>query len=165
MSQNNERPLDSRVVANSFITIARDRGDSLTMMQILKLVYIAHGYSLALLNSPLIRDRVEAWRHGPVIPAIYKALRHYGSAPVTDEIRDENGVALHGEISARQAELIEAVYDAYGALHAFQLSDLTHQQGTPWASVYNPDEMFIAIPNKTIAHYYNSKVNQPAGAS
>src|SRR5437870_2146380 len=39
---------DSRTVANHFLRLAREKGDFLTPMQVLKLVYIAHGWMLGL---------------------------------------------------------------------------------------------------------------------
>ena len=53
-------PHDSRAVANYFLTKAKDAGKQLTPMQIIKLVYFAHGWSLGLLRSPLIDDQIEA---------------------------------------------------------------------------------------------------------
>ncbi len=54
----------------------------LTSMQVLKLVYIAHGYAMAYLDRPLIDGRIEAWRYGPVIPALYHALKGHGGDPI-----------------------------------------------------------------------------------
>lgn len=148
--------LDARVVANRFLDLAFAKGEDLTMMQLIKLTYIAHGWSLALLNAPLIRDKVQAWQHGPVIPSVYHALKKYGSNPISDFIRDpETGAAIRDDVSEQQEAVIDAVYSAYGKLHAFQLSDLTHKKGSPWAEKYDPDERFTEIPNPVIAAYYS----------
>jgi uncharacterized phage-associated protein len=77
---------DARTVANEFLRLARDRGHELTNMQLQKLVYIAHGYTLAILHEPLVRQDIEAWRYGPVIKDLYQVLRQYGSGFVTDLI-------------------------------------------------------------------------------
>jgi uncharacterized phage-associated protein len=69
-------------VANAVLDEARDQGKSLTIMQLLKLVYIAHGWSLALLNVPLVNEEPEAWQHGPVFPSIYREFRRFGSQPI-----------------------------------------------------------------------------------
>ena len=137
----------------------------MTMMQVLKLTYIAHGWSLAVLNAPLISDPVQAWRHGPVIPSLYRALKKYGSRNITDFIRDpDSGSEIYGDFSEGQLTVIETIYDVYGDLHAFQLSDLTHQKGTPWERKYDPDELYTIIPNPMIADYY-SKLSELQRAS
>ncbi|WP_131993555.1 type II toxin-antitoxin system antitoxin SocA domain-containing protein [Dokdonella fugitiva] len=40
-------------------------------MQLLKLVYLCHAWTLGLLGRPLLREEVQAWRYGPVFPALY----------------------------------------------------------------------------------------------
>src|SRR5215510_7158653 len=74
------RPYDSKAAANWFL----DLGQPLTPMKLQKLVYFAHGWSLALTGVPLIKDAVEAWRYGPVIPALYHEFKHNGARPITD---------------------------------------------------------------------------------
>ena len=37
-------------------------------MQVLKLVYYCHAWMLGLYGRPLIRQPIEAWRYGPVVP-------------------------------------------------------------------------------------------------
>ena len=59
---------DSRTVANEFLKLADKDNDTLTPMQLLKLVFIAHGWCLGLLGRHLIKDSIEAWQYGPVIP-------------------------------------------------------------------------------------------------
>ena len=56
--------VDARVVSNKLVELARSMGKTLTPIQILKLVYIAHGYSLGARGVPLIQNRIEAWKFG-----------------------------------------------------------------------------------------------------
>jgi uncharacterized phage-associated protein len=56
-------------------------------MQLQKLVYIAHGWNLAINGTPLTSDIPAAWDYGPVYRDLFEALRAYGSNPVTQEIR------------------------------------------------------------------------------
>ena len=46
--------------------MAKEQGRDITVMQLLKLIYIANGWSWALLGKQLVRDPVEAWQYGPV---------------------------------------------------------------------------------------------------
>jgi hypothetical protein len=74
-------------IANEFISLAKERGEPLSNMKLQKLVFIAHGWSLAILNKPLFYEDVCAWRYGPVVPKLYDALIKYGSGNVTDYIK------------------------------------------------------------------------------
>ena len=69
---------DARAVASYFVELADERGAGpFTPMQLLKLTYIAHGYSLGLQSTPLIENKVEAWKFGPVIPDLYHSIKEF----------------------------------------------------------------------------------------
>ena len=55
---------ESLTVADGFLELSRERHRALTPMQLLKLVYIAHGWRLGLYGKPLIRDEIQAWQYG-----------------------------------------------------------------------------------------------------
>jgi uncharacterized phage-associated protein len=147
--------VDARVVSNRLVEIARLRGDTLTPMQVLKLVYIAHGYSLGARGVPLIPNRVEAWKFGPVIPSLYHAIKHWRDKPVGRI--DTTG--LEG-FRDGEPDLVDAIYEAYKGMDGISLSNLTHQPGTPWAEVYRPDHANITIPDDLIEHHYRGIVSE-----
>lgn len=142
-------------VANSVIEEARREGKSLTIMQLLKLVYIAHGWSLALLGEPLVNEEPEAWQHGPVFPSIYRAFRRFGSGPISEMASTPFGPLAAANLSDQQRSVIQSVVRGYGDMHAFALSKMTHQPDTPWARVYRDGAGSSAdIPNQVIAEHY-----------
>ena len=59
-------------IAVEFLELAKNQTHykEITTMQLLKLVYIAHGWMLGLYDKPLISDEVEAWQYGPFIRVI-----------------------------------------------------------------------------------------------
>lgn len=60
-------------VANYFIDLAKKENKNLTQLGLMKRVYIAHGFSLAINKESLLDkrfDKVEAWKYGPVIPSV-----------------------------------------------------------------------------------------------
>jgi len=151
-------------VANEFLRHAGKAG--LTQMQIQKLVYIAHGWTLALTGEPLTAIEPEAWDRGPVYPELRDKISHVGSKPLRDTIRenDENpiaalgsaprGAAIRSEFNSDETTIIDRVWKRYGHLHGFSLSDLTHAQGTPWHKAYSERGRNSPIANEdTKGHY------------
>lgn len=135
-----------------------------TMLHIMKLVYISHGWHLAVLGKPLILDEIEAWKYGPVIPSLYRTLKSYGREYITslsycgtslnsNEI-DKRKEFIQSRIHKLSRELIDRVIKEYSKLSAMQLSSLTHQNGTPWSQCYKDDVLFKKIPNSVIQKHY-----------
>lgn len=148
--------------ANAFLELARRNGKSLTNMQLQKLVYIAHGYSLAKLGKPLFHNNIHAFEWGPVIPNLYKTLRHYGAGEVKELIPTD--AAPIGEDS-QEMEIIREVWQDYGDFSGLQLSDLTHRKGTPWSETWRINQ-FGVISDELIAEHYRQDLyerfaNQP----
>lgn len=142
-------------VANAVLNEAERQGKPLTIMQLLKLVYIAHGWSLALLNAPLVNEEPEAWQHGPVFPSIYREFRRFGSQSIVGYATGPFGSIPHADLSASQHSIVNSVVQNYGDLHAFALSRMTHEAETPWSRVYR-DGLGASddIPNAIIAEHY-----------
>ncbi len=152
---------DARSVANELLKIAKSAGRKLTNTQVQKLVYIAHGYSLAILNRSLIRQRVEARRYGPVIPDLYHALRQYGAGVVTEPI----ALISREQFSETDRVLLSSVESAYSQFSGPQLSTLTHREGTPWREVYQPGASFNNnyIPDDLIKRHHLTLLHERAG--
>lgn len=152
-------------VANEFIRLAAAEGKKLTQMQLQKLVYLAHGWNLAITGEALTYDDPQAWDYGPVYRHLRTALREYGSRPVEREIlnceyplgdfSDEPNEPARGEFSEAELAVIKRVYRDYGKFHAFRLSALTHQPGAPWDQIYhNGDGRGEVIPSGMIAEHF-----------
>lgn len=142
-------------VANAVLEEARVQGKSLTIMQLLKVVYIAHGWSLALLQEPLVNEAPEAWQHGPVFPSIYREFRRFGSEPITSFATGPFGSVEQPALSESQRSVVKSVVKNYGSMHAFALSRMTHEAGTPWSMTYRSGKGASQdIPNAIIAEHY-----------
>lgn len=103
---------DSRAVANEILNIAERSGLKLTPMQVLKLAYLAHGWSLSLLDRPLSKHAAQAWQYGPVIPQIYRAFSRFGASHVDELARDKStGIEIREAFSDSEIELMDAVVD------------------------------------------------------
>ena len=148
-------PYDSRQVANNLIKISNERGVPMSIMRVLKLAYMTHGWALAIFDEPLVNDYVQAWRYGPVIPSIYYSFRPHG-------IYDLNPIPLvqESDFDDDTDKLIAVVYALYEDLSANQLSALTHIKGGPWHTKYEPGKRSIIIPNEMIAEHFRDKLER-----
>ncbi len=134
----------ARVIANEFIRRGVQDGRPLTPLQIMKLVYLAHGWMLAIYDRPLVTDKFEAWRYGPVVDDLYQAMKMYRADPVEEPLplTPIASVARDGRISLKPTQprpfdqqeqhVIDVTYNYYGSWTASQLVQITHRQGTPW---------------------------------
>lgn len=149
---------DSRTIANRFLRLAAQDANTLTPMELLKLVYIAHGWQLGLTGQPLIKDTVEAWQYGPVIPRLYEYVRHYRGKPVDQTLPTP---IANDPLTPDEDALIADVYRRYARKGGLTLSKLTHASGTPWSQVYEDGTFGRAIPNAMIGAYYEDLAAKP----
>jgi uncharacterized phage-associated protein len=169
-------PYDARAVANYFLELAKRDGKALDPMKIQKLVYLAHGWSLAVNRQPLIVDKVEAWRYGPVIRSLYSAFRDEGSGPIGHpayDARIADGKLtfiaprlddIGDPFNKGVKDLLDEVWRVYGDLSAVQLSNFTHQQGSPWEQTWKPDSTGLVISDDLIKDYFLSLATEHAPA-
>ena len=124
-----------------------------TPMQLLKLVYISHGWMLALYGRPLISDPVEAWMYGPVIPKLYNKIKSYRDQPVKAEALEGSFGSSRAELDKYEEHMIAEAVKKYGHLSGPALSRITHARGTPWSLTYDKTKTKI-ISNDMIADHY-----------
>lgn len=154
-------PHSSLAVANELLERAEEAGIALTPMHLQKLVYIAHGWTLAITDEPLVGEQPEAWQYGPVYRSLYDALKRYGSGEVSELIHQNNwaaservrGPVVREHFSKQDRRILDKVFQEYGDLEAFQLSALTHDEGTPWTETYVPGQN-RRIPNALIRRHF-----------
>jgi len=147
---------DARQVANWFVRRAAQDGRSLSIMSLLKLTYIAHGWHLEIWKSPLLNNRIEAWQRGPVIPDVYHAFRNQGVQVSTPVPLSESDVPDYHQ------RFFEDIFRLYGHLDAFQLSDMTHEPGSPWESASRRGHYALMFDDE-IRRHYEAKRSEAAG--
>jgi len=167
----------AKSVANYFFDLAKSQSDhSVSPMKMQKLVYFAHGWSLGLTGNPLIDEQVQAWPYGPVIPTLYHEFKHFGNGEITDyatELNWGNSGGRLGEFEVITPQipndasdrtqysraLLNKVWEIYRPYSPIQLSNITHEPGTPWHSVSVNFSGGIpkdtAIPNEIIREYFS----------
>ena len=143
---------DARQISNWFIERAVSDGRALSIMSLLKLVYIAHGWNLEMKNQPLINNRIEAWQYGPVIPDVYKSFRPQGVA-----VKSTDASFPSNAITKEDKDFLEQIYNIYGKMSPFRLSELTHEPGGPWEIATSWGGNYAPIPDELIRSHYVSK--------
>jgi uncharacterized phage-associated protein len=157
------------VIANYFLAKASSEERALTPMQLLKLVFIAHGFHLAYYRRPLIDETVQAWRYGPVIHSLYNQLRHHGGGGVSKPI--QTGVfpwECDSEVAPSVGQLLDEVWKGYRKYSGTELSAITHVVGSPWYKAWHDNGgknvYFAEIDDESIADYYSRKLASVASA-
>lgn len=136
--------------ANRILEIAKQKGMTLTPLQLMKLTYMSQGWMLALKGRPLFDDDIEAWKYGPVIPTLYQRTKQFGSSVITEQLPAPTGDKLDPEAD----EILNAVVENYGRFSGAALSNLTHRKGSPWSQVWEEGVTHIEIPTNLIRSHY-----------
>jgi len=101
-------------------------GDLISNLKLQKLCYYAQGLTLATRGTPLFREPIEAWMHGPVVPELYHEFKDNGSGAiprVTDLDIDTYEPA--------DRKVLDDVYSFFGQYSAWRLREMTHEE-SPW---------------------------------
>ncbi|WP_082923221.1 Panacea domain-containing protein [Flavobacterium succinicans] len=146
-------------IADYFVRKAKEEGQGVDPMKLLKLTYIAHGWYLGFKDKPLFLNQVQAWKHGTVIPELYHVIKRYGSGYV-----DKSTLELYTEnkIKKEDESFLNAIWNQYKQFSGGQLSDKTHEEGTPWQTSYNGLHN-VTIPTERIKEYYKNLIAEKRG--
>lgn len=150
-------------VANYFIEKAREEGTTLTPMKLMNLVYLAHGWCLGLFNEPLVNELIEARQHGPIVSSVYHRFKRFGNNSIPEIAKEARNIDDMDVIA-----LLKKIWKIYGDYSAFQLSNLTHEENSPWDIVWNQcagwKKYISPIDNGLIReHYFRlSEINKKA---
>lgn len=143
----------SLTVAKYMLDRQRASGDSVTPMQLIKLVYIAHGLMLGAYGRPLIDEPIEAWQYGPVVPSVYHETKAFRSSSVT-------GIAAPADCAfdPQETKAMDTALRLFGNKDGVALSSLTHRQGTPWSLTWNERGKNGSISNDLIENFYKGMI-------
>ena len=147
--------------------LQQGRGDAdLTPMKLIKLVYIAHGWHMAVTNESLIAENAEAWPYGPVVPSVYEHYKTYGKDRIPSQEANHLSTEVKQDDSTTRT-LLDIVWNKYGDYDGLQLSTLTHKRGTPWYEVWHnrggKDQRSVPIPNPLIQGHYKEIISDAMG--
>ena len=143
-------------IAKRFLELAQPEGIGLTNMKLQKLVFFSQVVSLKMFGQPVHSNASLAWDFGPVVRELYD-LVHDLAAPRTNKqifLSDASVCAAFDRaVKIDDIEVLgltRAVWNRFKGWTAYQLSELTHRPGSPWATVYARAQ-YAVIPLELIA--------------
>lgn len=153
-------PLEKNaLIAHSVFDVAsyilqKLEGQSCSTMKLHKLLYYTQAWSLVWDESPIFKEKIEAWSNGPVIRDLFyfhKGLYHISFSDMN--------IGNFSKLSENQIQTIDSVLSFYGDKSAQWLIDLTHME-TPWINARKGLEQTAkcnrVIELDDIANYYSS---------
>jgi uncharacterized phage-associated protein len=152
---------DPRAIANKILELCDREGRPLTIMKLIKLAYLADGWSMALRGTPLASQDPQAWQYGPVYPPIYSAFKRFGASKITAPATIFGTDAPYcEEFTSEEEALIKQVIESYGKFHPFQLSEIMHRAGTPWDQTIKSQGQYAEIPASVMAEHFKALAKQ-----
>lgn len=110
--------------ADDVAAAVMDRIHETTAMKLEKLVYYCQCWHLARHGVPMFDESIEAWREGPVVPALYQ--KHKGQREITSW---PSGRAAN--LTVEEDKTVDWVVEKYNTFSAIELSRMTHFE-LPW---------------------------------
>jgi uncharacterized phage-associated protein len=151
-----EQVYQSRAIANYLI---EHSPGGLDPLQVMKLSYIAHGFTLGLFERPLLEDDIEAWKFGPVVRKIY-AFIPGGSNRITEPLSRERP-----DLTDDDRAVVDSVLNQYGRYSGLYLSSLTHRPGSPWEKTWSKYGQNAVIPRDLIQSHYSGIIAEARAAA
>ncbi len=140
---------DALTIAKWFVAYAEaDEADS-SNLKIQKLLYYAQGHYLAARGRTLFSDPIQAWSHGPVVPAVYHAFKRFRSGDV--HLADEDPFTFD-TVDPDTTQFLIEVWNAYAKFSPWGLRNMTHNE-SPWADTFDGSRN-VEIPIESIQKYF-----------
>jgi len=105
-------------------------------MKLQKLLYCSYGWWQQLQGGreSFVSEEPQAWQYGPVFESLYHVLKGWGHKPIKKP-QYFHPLAKAPSIEEEDREvrdLLKSVWQRYEEYTAFQMSMMTHSEGTPW---------------------------------
>lgn len=140
--------MDVLDIAKYFIYQGSEEKIAISNMKLQKLLYYAQGYNLALHNTPLFKEDLEKWPHGPVVRQVYHTFKDFGSENISIDLDIDFSI-----YDVQTKELLDDVFAEYGHFPASTLRNFSHQE-SPW--LQTPDG--AVIKRKDIKKHFKSRL-------
>lgn len=161
--KNKNRIYSALEVARHIINYANSNDQLLSNLKLQKLLYFVQAEFLTSQGRTCFTDDIEAWNFGPVVPAVFREFKIFGSFHippvkhyyVEDESQPFNFrrvVFYDIEITDEDKTVIDEVVDYFADCSSVELTDLTQKQ-LPWQNAYIK-HLKIVISPQSIKEYF-----------
>ncbi|MDR1870859.1 MAG: DUF4065 domain-containing protein [Deltaproteobacteria bacterium] len=159
-------------IANWLIEKNQSDNCGLTHLKIQKLLYFAQGFHLANLSNPLFEDDIEAWKYGPVVNAVYHALKRYDDDEIFNFIQGhylsegnlcfgKPKVELNDELTHK---FLNIFWGNYSKIEPWKLVEMSHLSNGPWEqisqAIINKKTFSQVIPKELMKKYFIQFINK-----
>ncbi|BAZ09878.1 putative prophage protein [Calothrix sp. NIES-4071] len=128
---------------------SEDAGDLISNLMLQKLVYYAQGFYLALYDTPLFPEPIEAWINGPVVPMLFEYYKKFGAGAI-DYPNDVDFSIYDDETMS----FLDEVYSEFGQFSAWKLRNMT-QEEYPWKLAA---QTHTEISHKSMKEYFKTQL-------
>ena len=144
----------SSAIANKILEVATSQNKQLTNFQLQKLVYLTHGWSLAVTEEPLVSDSCFAYQFGEVFPSLYKNLQCYKNGVVTNkvclvDVSNRKFIDIKPIIDEYTERLIKRVLEVYSGWNEPQLMCHTNGTDSAWYKAWNREKFSVVRDEDT----------------
>ena len=134
--------------------------ESMTHKKLQKLCYYAQAWHYTLLGEPLFADEVQAWIHGPVIPALYNKYSKYGWRKIPQSKKKSF------TFTPESLDILETVVNTYIRFDGDTLECITHAE-LPWQEARKGLHPMVActkpITLKSMKDFYQNLYEKEQG--
>lgn len=138
-------------IARYILTWFYDNDEFISNLKLQKLLYYIQGHCLGMFSHPCFNDTIQAWKHGPVVPTVYRKFSSYAGGSIIYFDRYNQG-----EINENIEELIDDVLEHYGEYETWDLVDMTHREG-PWRGCYVDGMPDIEITKESMQEWFEDE--------
>jgi hypothetical protein len=154
-------------VANFFLEQASREGRALTALQMNYLLYLAHGWHLAYLSKPLLRDWFWADRYGVKPLMFHRQLAQQGTPGITGLFVSGPrawDVEFAPTIPPEGMDVLHQVWKTYARYSGVQLARMCTLSDSPWAQAWDGRGECSLSDEAIQQHFEAKRAKHSAGA-
>lgn len=119
-------------IAEYVVDYCNRQGNPVSNLKLQKILYFLWVDYYKQTKTELFPEKFAAWQFGPVVPDIYYEFCEYGGLPITENFAVQ--------LDDHDHNLINSIIEHYLPKTARELVSMTHQENTPWYTVYKNGE-------------------------
>lgn len=128
-------------------------GNTLTDLELYRLLYVAQMTHLGLHNSPIFEESFEAWEFGPVQPDLYHQINSNGASTLKKVLSTAKKIA-----DSSEKTVLEQTYEQARQVDGDWLVAVTHWTKGAWARTYDEDNPHAIIQPEHMRQEYLDRV-------